>query len=472
MRLSFEEIVRAVDGSAVAGAAPCGIVEGVGTDSRAVKPGSLFVCIPGETFDGHDFAVKAIEAGAAALLVSRNPFDAVPPVPLILVEDTVKALGKLAHCWRERLGETRVIGLTGTAGKTTVKELLAQVLSRRGLTAKTHMNLNNQIGLPLSMLAATGEEAFWVMEAGISHPNDMDELGAILEPDLALILNVGPGHAAGLGDRGTAHYKSKLLAHLAPGGTAIISADYPDLAREARAVRQELVFFSTSGRQVDYRAAYVVPAGEDKGLFRLWLDGVSIDVEAPFRGAFGAENVIAVAAVAHRLGLGAEEIAAGFAGAALPKQRFACSRAGDWLVIDDSYNANPLSFSRMLEAAAEMAGDHADRPLVCVLGEMGELGSLSEDEHRNLGRLVADIKPRLVCWEGGHLEEFEDGLHAGRYGGAFCPVTSAEDMFKGLAACDLGSGGGVILFKGSRSNKLETLVSAFTEAQAGEPHAV
>ncbi|MFR9041279.1 MAG: UDP-N-acetylmuramoylalanyl-D-glutamyl-2, 6-diaminopimelate--D-alanyl-D-alanine ligase, partial [Bilophila wadsworthia] len=103
---------------------------------------------------------------------------------------------------------------------------------------------------------------------------------------------------------------------------------------------------------------------------------------------------------------------------------------------------------------------------------MGELGSLSEDEHRNLGRLVADIKPRLVCWKGGHLEEFEDGLHAGRYGGAFCPVTSAEDMFKGLAACDLGSGGGVILFKGSRSNKLETLVSAFTEAQAGEPHAV
>ena len=160
MRLSFEEIFRAVDGSAVAGAAPCGIVEGVGTDSRAVKPGSLFVCIPGETFDGHDFAVKAIEAGAAALLVSRNPFDAVPPVPLILVEDTVKALGKLAHCWRERLGETRVIGLTGTAGKTTVKELLAQVLSRRGPTAKTHMNLNNQIGLPLSMLAATGEEAF------------------------------------------------------------------------------------------------------------------------------------------------------------------------------------------------------------------------------------------------------------------------------------------------------------------------
>lgn len=270
MRLSFEEIVRAVDGSAVAGAAPCGIVEGVGTDSRAVKPGSLFVCIPGETFDGHDFAVKAAEAGAAALLVSRNPFDAVPPVPLILVEDTVKALGKLAHCWRERLGETRVIRAHRHGGQNHGQGTArAGPEPPRAYRQDAH-EPEQPDRPPLSMLAATGEEAFWVMEAGISHPNDMDELGAILEPDLALILNVGPGHAAGLGDRGTAHYKSKLLAHLAPGGTAIISADYPDLAREARAVRQELVFFSTSGRQVDYRAAYVVPAGEDKGLFRLW----------------------------------------------------------------------------------------------------------------------------------------------------------------------------------------------------------
>ena len=176
--------------------------------------------------------------------------------------------------------------------------------------------------------------------------------------------------------------------------------------------------------------------------------------------------------MARYLEIPAEDAVRAIAAYKAPAMRQQVIEANGLLIIDDSYNANPLSFSRMLEAAAEMAGDHADRPLVCVLGEMGELGSLSEDEHRNLGRLVADIKPRLVCWKGGHLEEFEDGLHAGRYGGAFCPVTSAEDMFKGLAACDLGSGGGVILFKGSRSNKLETLVSAFTEAQAGEPHAV
>ena len=140
------------------------------------------------------------------------------------------------------------------------------------------------------------------------------------------------------------------------------------------------------------------------------------------------------------------------------------------MVIDDSYNANPLSFSRMLDAAAEMAGDRSDRPLVCVLGEMGELGSLAEDEHRSLGRHVAELKPRLVCWKGGYRDDFEAGLKAGRYNGVFCPVASAEDMLKGLAACELG--GGVILFKGSRSNKLETLVNAFNASQAGESHAV
>ncbi len=451
MRLSFDDIAGAVGGTVIpASAMPTLSVEGVSTDSRDVTPGSLFVCIPGETFDGHDFAGKAAEAGAAALLASRNPFDGTPPVPVILVEDTVKALGRLARFWRGRLGpETRVIGLTGTAGKTTVKELLGQVLGRRGTTARTRLNLNNQIGLPLSMLAATGEEAFWVMEAGISHAGDMDELGAILEPDVALILNVGPGHAAGLGDRGTAYYKTRLLSYLAPGGMAVVSADYPELVREARAVHPELVFFSAAGRQVDYRASYVTPAGEDKGLFRLWLDGVSLDVE----------------------GVTPVEFAAGCAAARLPKQRIACSQVRWWRVIDDSYNANPLSFARMLEAAAEMAGDRPDRPFVCVLGEMGELGALAEDEHRALGRRVAAARPRAVFWKGGHGDDVAQGLEAERYAGLFSPVASAEDFLHGFASCTAEEGG-VILFKGSRANKLEKLVEAFVAVQTGDAHAV
>ncbi|MEG1610839.1 MAG: Mur ligase family protein, partial [Bilophila sp.] len=395
------------------------------------------------------------------------------------------------HVWRKTLTKTRVVGITGTAGKTTVKEVLAQILTHKGSTAKNHLNMNNQIGLPLSMLAATGDEDYWVMEAGISQPGDMDELGAILEPDLGVIINVGPGHAAGLGDKGTAHYKARLLAHLAAGGSGLISADYPDLVREARAVRPDLAFFSTTGRQVDYRSAYVVPAGEGKGLFRLWLDGECVDAEVPFRGSFGAENVIAAAAAAHRLGLTAPEIAAGLTGVVLPKQRFACSRAGKWLVIDDSYNANPLSFARMLEAAREMTAERPGEPLICVLGAMGELGALAQAEHEQLGRLLAEARPKAIFWKGEHFEDVAEGLRYGRYDGVLQAITSTDALLESLTACGAlavktdadaqvatpsvgkagSKAGGVMLFKGSRVNKLEVFVQAFIAA-AGEAHAV
>lgn len=502
MRLSLGDIVRATGGTVVSGVAAFGdrLVLNVSADSRSVPPEALFACLPGDTVDGHDFAGKAVEAGAVAVLAQSDPFADAPqgaPVPVILVADTVKALGQLAHFWRKKLTKTRVVGITGTAGKTTVKEVLAQILAHKGLTAKNPLNLNNQIGLPLSMLAATGDEDFWVMEAGISQPEDMDELGTILEPDIGLILNVGPGHVAGLGDRGIAHYKARLLAHLAPGGFGLISADYPDLVREARTVRQDLVFFSTTGRQVEYRSAYVVPAGEGTGLFRLWLDGIPVDVELPFRGSFGAENVVAAAAAAHRLGLSASEIANGLRGVVLPKQRFACSRAGEWLVIDDSYNANPLSFARMLEAAREISGEHPGEPLVCVLGEMGELGSSARAEHEQLGRLLAEARPRAIFWKGAYFEDVVEGLRYARYDGVVHAITSPETLLQGLAASSLflpgatagqseqagaqagetptGKGrlktGGVMLFKGSRVNRLELFVNAFI-ASAGEAHAV
>ena len=464
MRLNLEEIVSAVNGTLVPGKVmPEGALAAVSTDSRTIGQGALFVCVPGETFDGHDFAEKAVQAGAGAILARHNPFaDALPPVPVVLVENTVAALGRLANAWRHRLGAgTRVVGITGTAGKTTVKELLAQVLGGKGKTAKNPMNLNNQIGLPLSMLGAEGDEDFWVMEAGISHPQDMDELGAILQPDIALILNVGAGHTEGLGDRGTAHYKAQLLKYLAPQGLAIISADYPELVREARAILPGPVFFSCTGRQVEYRSSYVSASGNGKGLFRLWLDGRSMDVEAPFQGVYGAENIVAVAAVAHQLGLSAEEIAAGLATAVRPVQRFSCSRVGNWDVIDDTYNANPLSFARMLEAASQMALDK--KFFACVLGEMGELGSLAHDEHVNLGKRIAEVGPDIVLWKGGFAEAVQEGM--GRSADIFAAIENADDMLAALRLLPAWESGGVVLFKGSRLNRLEKMVRAFVDSQ-------
>ena len=235
MRVSIAEIGAALDIAAFA--EKTGEVCGVVTDSRKAGPGSLFVCVPGERVDGHDFAAAAVERGAVALLAQRplSVPDGGGEVPVFVVPDSVEGLGQLARWWRDRTSAL-VTGVTGTAGKTTVKEVLAQVLSVRGKTARNALNLNNQIGMPLSMLAADGDEAFWVMEAGISHEGDMEALGAILRPDLALILNVGAGHTAGLGKKGVAWHKTRLLASLAGGGRALVSADYPDLAREARAV--------------------------------------------------------------------------------------------------------------------------------------------------------------------------------------------------------------------------------------------
>ena len=454
MRLSCETVCRELGARLDASCAGVELT-GASMDSRTITAGQLFVCIPGKRVDGHDFAEAALKAGAGAVLAQRVPENLPPDAPVLLVPDTVRALGQLAALWRQQC-KAKVIGVTGTAGKTTVKEMLAQLLSRRGETARNLLNLNNQIGLPLSILSTSGAEAFWVMEAGISQPQDMDELGAIVRPDLAIILNAGTGHAEGLGARKIPHYKARLLKYLNQGGLGLASADYPDLARECRSVCPDTLFFSADGKQVAYRAAYSGPAENNHGLYRLWLDGTPLDVEAPFRGRYGAENSIAVAAAADLLGISHADIVAGFTAACLPVQRFACRPADSWLIIDDSYNANPLSCRRMLESAAETA---QGSPLVCVMGEMGELGEIAEEEHEQLGRFLAAALPRAIFWKGEHREAVRGGLEREHYVGEFIPVDSPEEFCRAFDSLPLA--GGIILFKGSRFNRLEEFVKAF-----------
>ncbi|MCL1985464.1 MAG: Mur ligase family protein, partial [Betaproteobacteria bacterium] len=416
---------------------------------------------PGKCVDGHDFARDALEAGAGAILAQRMPENLPTGSPVLLVPDTVRALGQIASHWRRRCN-AKVIGVTGTAGKTTVKEILAQLLSRRGATAKNPLNLNNQIGLALSILDTNGAEEFWVMEVGISQSHDMDELGEILRPDLAVILNAGTGHAEGLGARKVPYYKAQLLKYITCRGMGLVSADYPELVRECRNVSSNLYFFSADGKQVTYRAAYSGPAAEGRGLYRLWLDGAPLDIEAPFRGRYGAENIIAVAASADLLGISRTAIAEGFVDACLPIQRFAHRAAGPWLVIDDSYNANPLSCRRMLEAAVETA---QGSPLVCVMGEMGELGEVAEAEHEQLGRVLAAAFPEAIFWKGGYREAVLNGLEREQYAGAFIPVDSPEEFCRAFERLDCS--GGLVLFKGSRFNRLEEFVAAFENRECG-----
>jgi len=440
---------------------------GAQIDSRKIQPGNLFFCLPGEHVDGHDFAVDAAKAGAVAIVASRNPWrgkaaDIVGLPPVFLVDDMRCALACVAKRHRDT-SQARVIGITGTAGKTTVKEVLAQVLEMRGRTERNPLNLNNQIGLPVSMLNASTDAAFWVMEAGISEDGDMEELGRILRPDVAIILNVGDGHVSGLGELGVAAHKARLIDFIQPGGVAVISTDYPDLNRQVDERQSalsrrgiELLRFSHLVDNVYARAAYTGPGGN----YKVWAKDLSFEVDTPFRGDFGSENVAAIVAVAVKLGLSREELRQGFASARLPEQRFRVERYPRCTLLDDSYNANPLSSSRMLQAARSMADEYG-QSLLLVMGEMLELGPKAESAHETLGENMAAVRPEMVFWRGGQVDALARGLRKGGYSGKLYPLSGAQEFDALLEEIDLDNV--LVLFKGSRSNKLERLVAVFRE---------
>ncbi len=428
------------------------VIKSVQTDSRTVETGDLFFCIQGENFDGHEFAEQAAKKGAAAIITSQM---IQVDVPTIMVRNTTEALGRVAACWRDMCG-AKLIAVTGTAGKTTVKEMLYTVLSQKFTTAKNYRNFNNQIGLPMSMLKASCEQELWIMELGISQQGDMEELAPIACPDIAVITNVGPGHLEGLGDvAGVAHAKTTLLKYLRQGGSAIIGRDYPLLWDAARELVDAPIGFSAKDISDTSSIASFLGASENRegwGRFRLQSPGGDGEIEAPFCGEHYAENLACVAAVAHELGMSREDVITGVQSLAADSQRFCCKLSGDALVIDDTYNANPLSMARSVETAAQMAGD---RPLVLVLGDMRELGAEAVLRHEELGQLVKDIAPAAFFYKGDHCGDVICGLgDDAKVNG----VTNPDDFMK--AWRDMGLAGAVVLVKGSRSLKMEEYANA------------
>jgi UDP-N-acetylmuramoyl-tripeptide--D-alanyl-D-alanine ligase len=390
-----------------------------------------------------------------------------------------EALRRLAAIHRENASAT-VIGLTGTAGKTTVKEALAGVLGECGRTERNPMNLNNAVGMPLSMLNAAPDARFWVMEAGVSRVGDMEELARVLRPDTALILNVGDGHAEGLGKGGAAAEKARLLDCIQPGGTALVSADYPELDRECAARAAAFAARNIRGRRFSARDADVFcrarrlgPAGQagqagiPRSRFAVCAESAEFVCEAPFFGAYGAENVAAIAAIALSLGLESDAVCRGLAAAETPAQRFAVRTVfmpgrGRYTLVDDSYNANPLSAARMIPAAADAAREKG-LPFVPVLGEMLELGEESPAAHERLGEIVAATRPGAVFWTGGQAGCVRRGLRRGGLPGRLEELPARTgDFISRLEAM----GPALVLFKGSRANRLERWVKAVLDRAA------
>ncbi len=421
------------------------------TDSRLVEPGDLFICLAGEHFDGHAFAADAAAKGALAVVAER-PVSGVN-APVLMTHGTIEALGRLAAFHRSRT-MARVVGVTGTAGKTTVKELLAGILSRRGRTHKNYLNLNNLIGLPMSILEADGDEDFWVLETGISVPGEMEKLAGILRPDLGIIVNIGPAHLEGLGDlAGVAREKARLLEHVLPGGRRVVSFDYPEL--RAAAGSSAIGFSCGDAPDARYRGKFLGPANGLDGRYLLNLQGEEVEVTLPWQGRFALESALAAAAAAHVLGLSPADIALGLESARPSRQRFQCHKTGNLLLIDDSYNANPLSMAVSLDSARELA---RGRPLALLLGEMRELGASAASAHEDLGRRVAESGARGLFWVGGHGDDVGRGLVLAGFAGRFQRVETVTGFLMAWREMELPDP--VLLVKGSRANKLETYVGA------------
>jgi UDP-N-acetylmuramoyl-tripeptide--D-alanyl-D-alanine ligase len=418
-------------------------------DSREAGPGDLFVALPGTRVDGHAFLTEVAGKGSAAVLISdpRAAQD-LGDCAVIAVADTEAGLQKLAAGYRRGFA-VPVAAVTGSCGKTTTKELAATILEGQTNALVTPGNRNNQIGLPLTLLALRPEHRACLVELGVNRPGEMDLLTGICAPTLGLITNVGPAHLAGLGSReGVAAEKGRLFAALGAAGTAAVNADDPYVVREARDHIGPKVSYTTGSGPADV----AVTAQGDDVVLRI---GTETRVLRLFSNApHQCQNAAAAACLTHLLGCGIEAVAAGLAAfAPRPMRGRTLQTPTGARVIDDTYNANPLSVRAAVEAL--MATPAAGRR-IAVIGDMLELGERAAALHRDTGSAIAALGPdRLVC-----VGDFADPLREGA--ARLADVrTSPEPLAAAAHLEDLGPGD-VVLVKGSRGLAMERLVALLT----------
>ncbi|MEW6325804.1 MAG: UDP-N-acetylmuramoyl-tripeptide--D-alanyl-D-alanine ligase, partial [Nitrospirota bacterium] len=369
-------------------------VSALSTDSRVLEAGDYFLALKGERFDGHGFAQEALAKGAGGVIVERNAgrrlLASTPPTasrPVLGVEDPLAALQALAAAHRRRF-HLPMIGITGSNGKTTTKEMTAAILSCRRRVLKTHGNLNSQIGLPLVVLRLAAEHAVAVLELGISRHGELTRLCRMAQPTIGVITNIGPAHTEFLGDLdGVRRAKAELLEALPADGVALLNRDDEAYDWLRRRCRCRSVSFGLSAaadvRAVVHEAGSPSSDGAPRQVLTLQWPGGRAEATTPAVGLHNACNAAAAAAAALQVGAGPDEIAAGLGAVELPAMRSEWrSLPGGARVLLDAYNANPLSVRRALETAARLAGRGR---VVAVLGDMLELGPAARRWHEEMG---------------------------------------------------------------------------------------
>ncbi|WP_053749535.1 UDP-N-acetylmuramoyl-tripeptide--D-alanyl-D-alanine ligase [Streptomyces sp. MMG1533] len=452
--LSLAEIASVVGGQTHDIPDPSVQVTGpVVRDSREAGPGTLFVAFVGERVDGHDFAQAVVEAGAVAVLASRPV-----GVPAIVVADVQTALGALARHVVRRLGAT-LVALTGSAGKTSTKDLIAQVLQHKAPTVFTPGSLNNEIGLPLTALSATEETRFLVLEMGARGIGHIRYLADLTPPKIGLVLNVGTAHIGEFGGREQiAQAKGELVESLPEDGTAVLNADDPLVRAMTSRTKAKVILFGESG-EADVRAENVRLTDSGQPAFLLHTPSGASEVTMRLYGEHHVSNALAAAAVAHELGMSAEEIATALSEAgSLSRWRMEVTERPDGVtVVNDAYNANPESMRAALRALAAMG---KGRRTWAVLGKMAELGDEALAEHDAVGRLAVRLNVgKLVAVGGREASWLQLGAYnEGSWGEESVHVSDAQ------AAIDLLRSklrpGDVVLVKASRSVGLESIAAA------------
>jgi len=419
---------------------------GCSTDSRSCRSEQLFVALEGPNHDGHEHVAEAQRRGAAAALVSRT-VDA--PLPLIRVGDTLQALGRLAGVWRDRF-ELPVIGVTGSNGKTTVKEMLAAILSAGVQVLATKGNLNNEIGLPLTLMELNEEHRLAVIEMGANHPGEITRLARLARPHVGVITQCAPAHLEGFGNiEGVARAKGELLENLDRDGTAVINMDddFAPLWRRLAGPRRCLGF------AIDNPADVCARWSQEEAGSRIEMTTPAgpIQLQLALPGRHNVANAAAATAAALAVDAAPEAIVNGLEGMRPVPGRLEPKAMGEGIcIIDDTYNANPASLQAGLEVLAGFPGRHW-----LVLGDMAELGDQACDYHRQVAQLVRDssVERLLTIGELSRLTTASFGEGARHYASMDALVASLEETLEPHTT---------VLIKGSRSMGLEGVVAALT----------
>ncbi len=465
--ITVNEVISPLKGELIHGN-PRLPISGISTDSRELPAGVMFFALKGEKFDGHDFALKAVERGASCIVVDKEYSINIPSgayAAVIKVSDTLQALGDLASWWRHQFN-VQVAAITGSAGKTTTKEMTAGILELGSPTLKNKGNLNNLIGLPLTVFRLEDKTRRMVLEMGMNRPGEIGRLTEIADPDVGLITNIGKAHLEGLGDiAGVARAKAELLERISPQARVILNGDDDLLMKEASRFKREVMTFGLRPEN-DVRAEAVKNLGKGGVSFELRYREKSLQSLICLPGLHNIFNALAAASIAFSMGESFESIDAGLRSYDGLNGRFkSVSLADNVTLVDDTYNSNPSSLKAALYSVKEMAA--GGKRLIVGLGEMLELGDETVPAHIEAGWMAAEAGASWLFAMGDHSEE----IKAGATGNGLAPervfrVETHEEMIQRIG--DVLKPGDIILLKGSRRIGLDSVARGLEERCPGE----